>query len=84
MANVMDGIAFDSYCIHYDAEGNPAFISRTVNNAVSIGISGGGFAYLKNIQGDNIRLVNESDAVALRYCYESWGTMIIWRTDFLT
>lgn len=20
MANVMDGIAFDSYCIHYDAE----------------------------------------------------------------
>ncbi len=40
MANVMDGIAFDSYCIHYDAEGNPAFISRTVNNAVSIGISG--------------------------------------------
>jgi hypothetical protein len=40
MANVMDGIAFDSYCIHYDAKRDPAFISRSVNNAVSIGTSG--------------------------------------------
>jgi hypothetical protein len=28
--------------------------------------------------------VNESDVVALRYYYDAWSIMIIWRTDFLT
>ena len=34
MVNVIGGVAFDSYYIHYDAEGNPAFISVSVNGAI--------------------------------------------------
>jgi hypothetical protein len=34
MVNVIDGVAFDSYYIHYDAEGIPAFISHSVNGDI--------------------------------------------------
>jgi RHS repeat-associated protein len=71
MVNVIGGVAFDSYYIHYDAEGNPAFISVSVNGAIRER-----FAYLRNMQGDIIRLVNESGAVVVRYYYDAWGKLL--------
>jgi hypothetical protein len=40
MANVMDGIAFDSYCIHYDTSIMTMKETLHLLNAVSIGTSG--------------------------------------------
>ena len=71
MVNVIGGVAFDSYYIHYDAEGNPAFISASVNGAIRER-----FAYLRNMQGDIIGLVNESGAVVVRYYYDAWGKLL--------
>jgi hypothetical protein len=34
MVNVIDGVAFDSYYIHYNAVGIPAFISHSVNGDI--------------------------------------------------
>ena len=68
MVNVIGGVAFDSYYTHYDAEGNPAFNSASVNGAIRER-----FAYLRNMQGDIIGLVNESGAVVVRYYYDAWG-----------
>jgi hypothetical protein len=66
MVNVIGGVAFDSYYIHYDAEGNPAFISASVNGAIRER-----FAYLRNMQGDIIGLVNKSGAFVVRYYYDA-------------
>ena len=71
MVNVIGGVAFDSYYIHYDAEGNPAFISASVNGDIREK-----FAYLRNMQGDIIGLVNESGAVVVRYYYDAWGKLL--------
>jgi RHS repeat-associated protein len=71
MVNVIDGVAFDSYYIHYDAEGNPAFIYASVNGDIREK-----FAYLRNMQGDIIGLVNESGAVVVRYYYDAWGKLL--------
>ena len=71
MVNVINGANSDSYYIHYDAEGNPAFISASVNGAIRER-----FAYLRNMQGDIIGLVNESGAVVVRYYYDAWGKLL--------
>ena len=34
------------------------------------------FAYLRNMQGDIIGLVNESGAVVVRYYYDAWGKLL--------
>ena len=52
-------------------EGNPAFISASVNGDIREK-----FAYLRNMQGDIIGLVNESGAVVVRYYYDAWGKLL--------
>ena len=71
MVNVINGANSESYYIHYDAEGNPAFISASANGAIRER-----FAYLRNMQGDIIGLMNESSAVVVRYYYDAWGKLL--------
>ena len=69
MVDVVAGCTLDDYYIYYDAEGNPAFIYDRYEEET--------FAYMRNLQGDIIGLVNSAGNVVVRYYYDAWGN-IIW------
>lgn len=61
-------ISYSSYYIRYDAEGNPISICDWD--------LGQEYAYMRNLQGDIIGLVDKSDGVVVRYYYDAWGKPI--------
>ena len=57
----------DELHFFYDASGSPALVEW--NN----GTTTAKYAYVKNLQGDIIAIIDDTDAEAVKYTYDAWG-----------
>ena len=60
----------DELHFFYDASGSPAMVEW--NN----GIATTKYAYVKNLQGDIIAIINDNGAEVVKYTYDAWGTPV--------
>ncbi len=56
----------DTLHFYYDSNNSP--IAFTRNNVM--------YYYVKNIQGDIIKIVNEDGSLAYTYDYDAWGALL--------
>ena len=60
----------DELHFFYDASGSPAMVEW--NNGTTVAK----YAYVKNLQGDIIAIIDDAGAEVVKYTYDAWGTPV--------
>ena len=69
-----NGALTDEMHFFYDAQGRPALTEHT-SYAAGI-VATNSYAYIHNLQGDTVGLVDASGTECVRYTYDAWGRML--------
>lgn len=68
------------YAIYFTYDVDGTLISMNYDKDITDGVSGIEYFYIRNLQGDIIKLVDARGNVMVEYQYDAWGN-IIYQTD---